>query len=281
MLWELNFIARQNITEPRRLTSQIYGFRLQAHLSRANRDAQSVFYCSSDPSCAFSEIDARIGQLVVHATWVTTRPMLLHDLGYSAQVLARAGSRRELPERHHKFYESSLDADAKMMRDFIALAFTDPGIGKYALSTGIAEVHLRADEFSGVLYPAVSRAANVDNLALRPEFVRSGLRLDTAQLVSLDEIKDDGSLGGVILADMRDVSATGSLAWQFRGTGTSLPPGAAYAARPGTKLRVQDAGELEIDGKRYHVEPGFEICVTAVAVVVRDLQGQAVDPVGR
>jgi len=39
-------------------------------------------------------------------------------------------------------------------------------------------------------------AANFDNLALRPEFVRQGLRLSAAQLVKVDEAHDDGSVLG-------------------------------------------------------------------------------------
>jgi len=58
-----------------------------APLGRANRRGAPMFYCSSDPNGAFREIGAKVGQLAVHSKWVTSVPMLLHDLGYTQQVL--------------------------------------------------------------------------------------------------------------------------------------------------------------------------------------------------
>jgi hypothetical protein len=250
----------------------------KAALSRANRKGEPIFYCSSDPNCAFREIGASVGQLVVHAKWVTTAPMLLHDLGYTAQVFARAGSRRELPERHRTFYESTLDQKGRTVRDYLALAFTEPTSIKYALTTAIAEVHLRADEFSGLLYPAVSKATNVDNLALRPEFLRGGLRLETAQLVRIDQVTGDGSTEGEIICDLKDVSADGTLNWSFRQVGTSVPPGGAHAVRIGDRIRVQTPGEIQVEGKRYRVDTGFLLQIIESGVIVRDLQGGIVEP---
>ncbi len=75
----------------------------KASLGRANQKGQSIFYCSSDPSCVFHEIGTNLGDLAVLATWITEEQMLLHELGYSDKVLARADSKRSLPERHITF----------------------------------------------------------------------------------------------------------------------------------------------------------------------------------
>jgi hypothetical protein len=97
------------------------------------------------------EVRPSIGHLVVHAKWVTTGPMLLHDLGYTAEVLGRVGLRRDLAERHRSLYES-LREQGRLVRDCMARAFTEQGDANYALTTAIAEVHTRATEICGVVY---------------------------------------------------------------------------------------------------------------------------------
>lgn len=246
---------------------------------RANRPGSPMFYCSSDPACVFLEIGASIGNLTVSAKWVTTRPMLLHDLGYTEQVMQRAGSRRSLPEHHASFHQSVLDDAARAVRDFIALAFTEPSPRNYHLTTALAEVFLRADEFAGILYPAVSKAANVDNLALRPSFVRDGLRLETAQVVIVDEITADFRVGGRVLADLQNVDAAGNLTWSFRDVGDTIPSGGAQAVHVGQTLRAQTPGLIEVLGTRYRVEVGYTIEVRDDALVVRDVKGTVVPPI--
>jgi hypothetical protein len=215
----------------------------------------------------------------VLAKWVTLAPMLLHDLGYTEQVLTRAGSRRVLPENHRAFYEACLDDHGRAIRDFVALAFTEPSAVNYSRTAAIAEFHLRADEFSGLLYPAVSKAANVDNLALRPAFVRDGLQLATAQLVVIDQVGDNGSVGGVVLADLSSVEADGRLRWTFREAGSPVPPGGSYAFRARQCLRSQSPGEILVEGKRYRIDAGYSIEATeAGAVTIRDLRGEPVEP---
>jgi hypothetical protein len=205
--------------------------------------------------------------------------MLLHDLGYTAQVLSRAGSRRALPENHRAFYEANLNKQGKMIRDFLALAFTEPTAANCSLTTAIAEFHLRGDQFSGILYPAVSKAANVDNLALRPPFVRDSLKLVTAQLVNIDQVDEDGSIEGVVLADLSSVESDGTLRWTFQEVGAQVPPGGGYAFRAGESLRAQSAGEIEVEGKRYRIDTGYSIESTESGeVTVRDLRGEVVEP---
>lgn len=246
---------------------------------RANRAGSPLFYCSSDPNCAFREIGAAVGQCVVHAKWSTSAAMLLHDLGYSVQVLDRAGSRRALSAQHASFYETRLDDLGKKVRDFLALAFTDPTPASYAFTTAIAEFHLRGDDFHGLLYPAVSKAANVDNLALRPDFVRSGLSLVSAQLVKVDRVDGDGSVAGVILADLVSVERDGTLHWSFRAGGITVAPGSGVDIEAGSSFTVAGLGQIQIDGRQYQVAPGFLIETSKSGdVMVRDLSGQIVAP---
>lgn len=205
--------------------------------------------------------------------------MLLHGLGYTTQVLTCAGSRRALPSRHKFFYQSNLDKRGKTIRDFLALAFTEPTREKYALTTAIAEVHLRGDGFSGLLYPAISKAANVDNLALRPEFVRKGLKLAAAQLVKIDKIEKAGSVGGLVVCDLSYIDDNESLHWTFCEKGTSIPPGGSRSIRQGEKLRAQTPGEIEVEGKRYKIDTGYSIELNESGeLIIRDLRGNLVEP---
>ena len=276
---ELYRATKHHNAVPRRIEDLWYPPAEVAPSGRANRAGEPIFYCSSDPNCAWREIGIAVGQLAVVAKWVTTAPMVLHDLGYTDQVLKRAGSRRALPEHHRKFYESSLGGPEKMIRDFLAMSFTDPSSANYSLTTAIAEIHLRADEFSGILYPAVSKAADVDNLALRPAFVQSSMKLPWAQLVSVDEVSADGSISGEVLADLAAADGHGELRWAFRQEGTVVSPGGRHPFVAGERLRMHTAGELNIEGKRYRIEAGYSIESTELGeVTVRDLRGIPVDP---
>lgn len=275
---ELYRATNHHTSVPLALSELSYPPHALAPMGRANRKGQSAFYCSSDPSCTLLEIGAKIGQLAVHSKWVTNAPMVLHDLGYSQQVFDQFGAQRTLAEHHRSFYES-LSENERAVRDFLFRAFTEPTSSKYALTTAIAEAHLRAEMFAGLLYPAMAKWARVDNIALRTEFVDKCLRLESAQLVKIDEIESDGTIGGVILCDLAHVNDDGSLHWEYREKGAPLPPGGSHAIRAGEQLRVQSPGEILISSERYRVEAGYLIETTeSGGITVRDLRGNVVKP---
>ena len=245
--------------------------------NRANRPQQPMFYCTSDPDCALREIGADIGDTVVFATWRTTGKMLLHDLGFSSQVLSRAGSRRRLSKHHRKFYRKQLDTEGKAVRDFFAFAFTEPSPQDYRLTVAIAEAHSDPD-FAGILYPSVAKAANTDNLALLPSFVNSGLSLIKAQVFQVDQKDLYGRVSGNIICDLERVNEDGELSWSYGGKSENLAPKAGKQIRTGDTLRVQTSGDVEIDGMRYHLEPGYSIRVEGNMVIVRDVQNRVINP---
>jgi RES domain len=239
---------------------------------RANRPGSPMFYCCSDPNGAFREISTTLGQYCVLATWVAAKRVVLHDVGYSAEVLKRAGARRPLPERH-KAFERSLSSDVREVRDFLALAFTDPTTRNYRVTAAIAEMLLACDGIAGIMYPAVEKSANVDNLALLPEFVRSGLRLAEASAVYIDDVAVD-AIGGAVIARLKDAQ-DGHLLWEYTGSSTDIPPhsGVAMRIQAGEQKRITTAGQLWINGRLYDLQPGYSIEILDGRVVVRDLQG--------
>jgi hypothetical protein len=246
---------------------------------RANLPGSPMFYCSSDPDGAFREIETKLGQYAVLATWVAVERIVLHDVGYSADVLKRAGAKRSLPERHVPFGEG-LASDARDARDFLALAFTDPTIEHYRVTAAIAEMLLACDGIAGIMYPAVEKNANVDNLALLPQFVRSGLKLKEASAVHINDVTADG-IGGAVIARLKD-TRDGNLLWEYTSSGTTdIPAHAAVTMhiQPGERKRIATAGRLQIDGRLYDLLPGYSIELTDGEVVVRDLQGSCLPPV--
>lgn len=277
---ELYRVTKHHTTLPTRIDEVWFPPPELTPSGRANRPNQPMFYCTSDPSYAYYETSITVGQTVVFSKWVTTARMMLHDLGYTAQVLARAGSTRTLPEPHRKFYEDNLTDEGRQIRDFIAMRFTDPNPNSYAFTNAVAEFHLDADfDLAGILYPAATKAANADNLALRPSFVREGMKLVEATLQEVSTVTEDGYVVGDIQADLVDVRDTGELSWSLREPATSSPPGSSIAVSYGEAIRVHDAADLEIGGREFHVEPGYAIVVSKTGDFrVLNLKGEKVEP---
>jgi hypothetical protein len=249
-----------------------------ASLGRANRKGRPMFYCSSDPNCTLCEIRATVGQIAVYATWVTTEPMVLHDLGYTPEVFKRAETNRVLPNEHQTFIESLNDCERKV-RDFLFSVFTEPTSGKYAFTAAIAEMHLTADWISGIKYPAVAKSGRVDNLALKPIFVSSGLKLESAHLVKIDAIEADGAISGVVVCDFLGADTDGTLHWKFREKGVSMPPGAGHVMQRGVPVIVQSSGDIQVESKKYHVEAGYTLQINEDGdFEVQDLRGNLIKP---
>jgi hypothetical protein len=245
-----------------------------ASINRANRKGKSMFYCSSDPSCTFLELGIELGQLAVHSKWLTEDTMILHDLGYIQKNFDRAGANRAVPSINQSFEQSNLTS----IHEFIHLAFTDPTPNRYPLTAAIAEVFMQGDEFSGIRYPAIKKDANVDNVALLPDFVRKYLKLDSAQVVKVDEInKNDKSIGGEVIADLSKTDSDGSLHWTYRTKGNTLRPGESKAVGVGIHT-MQTDGEVLLGGVKYKVKAGYTIQVPIEGpITIRDFQGRQID----
>jgi hypothetical protein len=247
---------------------------------RANRPRAPIFYCCSDPTGAFLEAQAKVGNYAAFATWETTTDMILHHIGYSDSVMARAGIDRELLQVDRNLNERLRRDGLAEIRDFFSMAFTAPHHNLYRTTAAIAELFLSGDRISGIKYPSVAKHARVDNLALRPEFVRSGLALSGAVVVRIDEVSQQGMEGTEIarLASKRD----GTLIWDYAGDSeTTLKPGetVAMVVQPGETKRILSAGRLDIDGNPYDVFPGYSIELVDGKFVVFDLKRERVDPV--
>jgi hypothetical protein len=218
--------------------------------------------------------------LVVRATWRTTKRLMLHDIGYDAQAFARAGATREVPEKHRTF-SKQLGENARSARDFIALAFTDRTSRQYPLTVAISEVHLRSDDILGVMYPSITRNGDCDNLALQPKFADVGLQLIDAEAIRIHRWNTTNP-DGRGLADLAGVDPNGDLFWSYTGAEpTSLSQGEERRmfVKFGEELTCQNDADLIINGKRYILKPGFTIQSQPSGIVVRDAAGNIITPV--
>jgi RES domain-containing protein len=246
---------------------------------RANSPGVSIFYCCSAPTGAFKELRIEIGQYAVLSEWTNIQKMILHEIGYSDKVLRRAGATRSLQRRHAKFARS-LTPDVRRIRDFLELSFTEPTAKHYRITAAIAQMFLAADDIAGIMYPAVAKNADVDNLALLPEFVHSGLKLTNAQVLEVDTITRGDFLGNVI-ARLQSAE-NGTLVWDYTGSKSTTIPAHSVIAKlmhSGEKMRATGPGKIWIDGRTYDLEPGYSIQLVNNQVVVRDLQGSIVSPI--
>jgi hypothetical protein len=245
---------------------------------RANRPGSPMFYCCSDTNGAFHEIGTKLGQYAILATWVNITPMIFHDVGFSVQGFERSGASRPVPVRHADF-EERLTPNAREIRAFLFLAFTDPTPASYRLTSGIAEMFLACEGIAGILYPSVAKDGNVDNMALLPAFVRSGLKLTDASVAYIDDVNAD-RIGGSVVARLKSAEG-GDLLWEYTSSSqTVIPPysGVHIPIVEGERKRITNGGRLQIDGRTYNVLSGYSIELEAREVIVRDLLGALVSP---
>lgn len=246
---------------------------------RANRPGQPLFYCCSDPDGAFRELDVTVGQYVVLTTWRCVEAVIVHDAGYSQSVFRRAGTSRDVPVQDLED-RLRLSSEGRAVREFLAMAFTDPTATHYRITAAIAELLMSSDQIGGIIYPAVARGADVDNLALRPEIVVKSLELVDAVVALAETVNTEGT-GSIVVARLSSVT-NGDLGWEYTGPGKNVVPPNSLASifiKPGERHYINGSGRIVIDGYAYDVRPGYFLLLDEGMVTIRDLQGAVVAPV--
>lgn len=188
-----------------------------AKMGRANREGQSVFYCSTSKEAVFFEIRAlKPGDELILSFWQTTDRLIVNNIGYTQELFTRLGAKRELPawsvvkpQLDHETIDASQAVFSKAsiksilahdenteLRQALSNAFMtrvdDDDAGSYKLTTAIAELHLGTIDsdrsFAGVMYPACRMWANGDNIALTRSTADDSLELQMAKHVRIDSI---------------------------------------------------------------------------------------------
>ena len=198
-----------------------------APLGRVNRAGAPVFYCSAAREGALFEVAPSLGATVAVVKWITTKPMVVHPVGYSLSAFNQLQSKRDSESWVGFFSEPGGSAHAEIT-DFLATTFVrviGPGESSdfYKLSVAIAEMLFAQDMFDGLLYPTIALAAGSDNLAIKPTFVDQHLQFVEAELFRVQEVRDQGF--EVLPLDLaRHVEPDGAVAWRGRPKQLVLPP---------------------------------------------------------
>ncbi len=188
-------------------------------LGRANQEGSPLFYGTTLRSVVFFEVPNDVGDQLLVSRWRTIDDLLVNHLGYTATVFEEVGSRREKAGWDGK--SDPLEGDEVFRETLRALgnlfARRDPGL--YKLTAALAEFFMRPP-LNGLIYPTIAMSANADNLALKPEWVDTGLEFVGVEFVRIDAVR--GFERDVTVIDYATARSDGSLDWKGRGPNWQL-----------------------------------------------------------
>jgi len=176
---------------------------------RCNRAGQPMFYCSDHPSAPLAEVGVKVGDRVVISQWITTKPLLVMQVGYSQETFDKLGIRKprapewmNVPDTIPRGGEESHREVNSYLSDLFTERVPDGDEHLYVPSIAIAEAILSYDPMDhlglfpedpdmkaeGIIYPTVALRASCENLALRAEFAHEALLLEAADFVEVVDI---------------------------------------------------------------------------------------------
>jgi len=161
-----------------------------SRLNRANEEGEQMFYASAGLPPSFVESRLEKGQNVVCGEWRNTAKMTLQEVGLSD------------------------DNDLSVIEQLYHDIFTSPDPGMYKYSARVAR-HLMSGPISGLLYPSIAAQNKSQNLAVKADFVDTGLQLINASFYYTKEIKDK-HLYETEELDFATPDSTGVLQWKGR-----------------------------------------------------------------
>lgn len=135
-------------------------------MNRANRDSQTLFYCSFNHRVPFFELDVNVGDQLVVSQWVSKKELLVNNVGFSKGVLDSLGTVRPEP----RWTQKPTDELSKIIDGFLDDKFCRKIYDEvyYKLTVAIAEKMFSDDElFDGLMYPSIAMIGNGDNLAFK------------------------------------------------------------------------------------------------------------------
>jgi hypothetical protein len=196
-------------------------------LGRLNEVGEQLFYCSSNDSAPFFELDEKLGTLVALGYWVTTKPLQVMHLGYVPANFEGDLLQREMPWwGREKLSVESL----RMLSTWLAKRFVERIQSneehQYKMTIAIKRSMNPQKggecQFPGTMYPSIASMHNSDNLAISKHFADSSMELKGVSLVEL--IGREGICIHAKLPDRSlDVLPSGHIVWEDRSTAFSVP----------------------------------------------------------
>jgi len=149
---------------PRSTADISYPPKHASRLNRANEEGEQIFYASAGLPPSFVECRVEQGQNVVCGEWRNTARMAVQEVGLSEDQ-----SRSSIEQIYHDI-------------------FTSPNPEMYRYSARVAH-HLMAGPISGLLYPSIAAMNKSHNIALKADFVETGLQLINVSFYHVKAIK--------------------------------------------------------------------------------------------
>lgn len=157
-------------------------------------------YCSTHKDVPYFELGFKIGDRGVLSTWQTTDKLFANHLGFSPANFESVACETDLPRWYAPEVESELHG---ILREWLARQFAcevqDDCKFRYKLTVAIADVadartihgsDTKRTKFDGFIYPSMSSWMRGDNLALKPFYVDSFLRLRHVEYFFVKSVGD-------------------------------------------------------------------------------------------
>ncbi|WP_341702062.1 hypothetical protein [Ferrovibrio sp.] len=178
-------------------------------LGRLNRIGEPMFYCSRGQDPTLYEVNAKIGETFAISEWEMKEPLWMHNLGYHPVALGKLGPHGS--EEYRPFMRGIIPNEAsrnEKIRRRMALDFTEVVSERdnyrYKQSIAINELLFdnaesipshpdgpTIDEAVGTVYPSIKNRGAADNVAIRPKFVDSSLKLRTISFIRIEEVNPE------------------------------------------------------------------------------------------
>ncbi len=166
-------------------------------LQRVNREGVSMFYGASDSRTPCFEMDLQPGDKFVVSEWVTTAPLIMNNIAYTATGFSQLNSDRTAPQFGDRSHPNFKKEENQIIDDFFSQEFIKK-VPKgaeylYKISIAIAEKHLHSEkkegvmQFDGLFYPTVKMRANAENFAIKPEFIDKHVKLQKVDFAIVHE----------------------------------------------------------------------------------------------
>jgi hypothetical protein len=200
--------------KPKNISELIYPPVGKTLIGRANAAGDPVFYCSMDFHTPTFEASIALGDSYTLSTWETTVDMTINAIGYTRSAFEKLDSERV--DCGWNFTHTD-----ENRAEFLAQLFTervpDDQRYRYRFTNALAKF-MSADLFSGIMYPAIARHANGDNLALNRAYADS-LKFIEVRFWILKEITVDArrrANGRKIFTELdsaREIAKDGAIKW--------------------------------------------------------------------
>ena len=186
-------------------------------LGRINRPGESIFYGCTSRQAIFYELGLKSGDKIAVSKWTMKSQPLLNNVGYTSESFNQLKSSRVVPSW------SIMKEDFKTKVNEIVKEFFSQELTKrieqgeeylYKLSIAIAEKHFEDEIFAGLIYPSVAMHAEVDNMAIKPQYVDKYMCIEKVQYIQVNKHEKEFEYNITVLDSAESFGRDGEIEWK-------------------------------------------------------------------